>query len=73
MRPHRKKTAYTALFTSLVLLLMASPLAGGPAAGSADTGTGQPIYHFKGTGRAHGVGMCMDGVYYRAKAGWKYR
>ena len=24
---------------------------------------------FNGTGRAHGVGMCMDGVHYRALAG----
>lgn len=30
-------------------------------------------YRFNGTGRAHGVGMCMDGVYYMAQAGVDYR
>lgn len=67
-----KKMASATLLASLVLLLVISPLAGGPAVGGASGSAGEPLYYFSGTGRAHGVGMCMDGVYYRAKAGWKY-
>jgi SpoIID/LytB domain protein len=41
--------------------------------GAAPVGRGgDPLYYFVGTGRAHGVGMCMDGVYYRAKEGQDY-
>jgi SpoIID/LytB domain protein len=68
-----KKMASAALLASLVFLLAVSAVASGPAAGITKGGAGEPIYYFSGTGRAHGVGMCMDGVYYRAKAGWKYR
>lgn len=39
---------------------------------AADRGAGDPVYRFTGRGRAHGVGMCMDGVLYRAKAGEEY-
>jgi len=42
------------------------------SASQASGAGGDPYFYFTGTGRAHGVGMCMDGVYYRAKAGWKY-
>ena len=31
-----------------------------------------PPYFFSGRGRAHGVGMCMDGALYRAYDGWSY-
>ncbi len=32
-----------------------------------------PVYLFNGRGRAHGVGLCMDGVLYRAREGHSYR
>ena len=56
-----------ALVMAAILSLSLFATAGGPAAGSGD-----PNYYFVGYGRAHGVGMCMDGVYYRAKAGQDY-
>lgn len=52
---------------TLVMAMVASPAPGESG------GAGDPTYYFSGTGRAHGVGMCMDGVYYRAKEGQDYR
>ncbi len=46
-----------------------------PAGASAPAGAGggsDPPYLFSGRGRAHGVGMCMDGALYRAYDGWPY-
>ena len=37
------------------------------------TGGSSAHYIFSGRGRAHGVGVCMDGVYYRAKSGQGYQ
>ncbi|MFH1150998.1 MAG: SpoIID/LytB domain-containing protein [Actinomycetota bacterium] len=55
--------------TAMLLLGLAAPGgAGGPASGSADAS-----YFIVGHGRAHGVGMCMDGVYYMAEDGWSYQ
>lgn len=34
---------------------------------------GTKKFTFKGRGRGHGVGLCMDGVYYRAMDGQSYR
>ena len=42
------------------------------SAGWASGAGGDPYFYFTGTGRAHGVGMCMDGVHYRALAGQGY-
>ncbi len=42
------------------------------SAGHAGAAAGDPYFYFTGTGRAHGVGMCMDGVHYRALAGQTY-
>ncbi len=42
------------------------------SAGRASGAGGDPYFYFTGTGRAHGVGMCMDGVHYRALAGQGY-
>jgi SpoIID/LytB domain protein len=53
-----------------VLVFAVGPMAGaasGTAGGSAD-----PLYIFNGQGRAHGVGLCMDGVHYRAREGQSY-
>lgn len=56
-----------------VLALLMPALVANPASGVAKSGgAGDPLYYFSGTGRAHGVGMCMDGVYYMAKAGSDY-
>lgn len=60
-------TASCLLVAALCLVAVAPLTAGAP------TGSGDPVYYFQGYGRAHGVGMCMDGVYYRAKEGQDYR
>jgi len=66
----KKTGTLTAAAMSLLLAasLVALTLAPAPAA----SGAGDPVYDFVGYGRAHGVGMCMDGVMYRAKAGQDY-
>ncbi len=59
------------LLPALLVAAMAfSPLAAGTERRAAAS---DPFYNFQGTGRAHGVGMCMDGAYYRAKEGQDYR
>lgn len=64
-----KRMPVIPVVSALVLLLAMSPVSGeGTSGGAAD-----PYYYFNGTGRAHGVGMCMDGVYYMAQAGHGYR
>lgn len=60
-----------ALATALAVVMSLGAL--GLVSGSPSSGGGEPIYYFVGHGRAHGVGMCMDGVYYRAKEGQDYR
>ncbi len=62
-----KRIPAAVLMAALMLSLVLSP------ASSESAGAGDPVYYFSGTGRAHGVGMCMDGVYYRAKEGQDYR
>jgi len=58
--------ASAALAIALALAIMAPASAGPSGAG------GDPLFCFVGYGRAHGVGMCMDGVHYRAQAGQNY-
>ena len=67
-RTGRRSICALLLVAALVLSLGAFALAGPPAAGAGD-----PVYDFLGYGRAHGVGMCMDGVHYRSEAGQGYR
>jgi hypothetical protein len=56
----------------MAILAVVALLAAGAVA-PAGTGTGSdPPYFFSGRGRAHGVGMCMDGALYRAYDGWNY-
>jgi len=62
---------------ALMAVMVASVGVGAPAGtgnGSAATqGSGSdPPYLFSGRGRAHGVGICMDGALYRAYDGWSY-
>ncbi len=57
-----------ALLVVMSLAFLAPPGSGGTAGSGGD-----PVYYFQGYGRAHGVGMCMDGVYYRAQEGQDYR
>ena len=61
--------------TGIALAIVLGPLgSGGPIAGEAAVGTGgDPYFYFSGRGRAHGVGLCMDGVKYRAIDGHSYR
>ena len=61
--------------TGIALAIVLSPLgSGGPIAGEGASGTGgDPYIYFSGRGRAHGVGLCMDGVKYRAVNGHSYR
>jgi len=63
------------MICSLVLFLaLVAPSNGVLSKGASERkgGEGDPYYLFQGRGRAHGVGMCMDGVYYMAKAGANY-
>lgn len=69
MKKIRKRMAVIPLVAALVILTAMSPAPGEGASG----GAADPYYYFNGTGRAHGVGMCMDGVYYMAQAGHGYR
>ncbi len=60
----------------LSVLLFSLLLAGFCAQGTHVTGGSPPAdpeYVFIGRGRAHGVGLCMDGVLYRALEGRSYR
>ncbi|MHB8894181.1 MAG: SpoIID/LytB domain-containing protein, partial [Candidatus Geothermincolia bacterium] len=57
-----------ALVVAMSLVFLSPGSAGAPSGSGGD-----PVYYFQGYGRAHGVGMCMDGVYYRAKEGQDYR
>ncbi len=66
-----KRSLRYVLCACVAAALLLSPLAGAYAGGKSG-GVGDPYYYFTGTGRAHGVGMCMDGVHYRAKAGQSY-
>ncbi|MBU4386238.1 MAG: hypothetical protein KKH73_04505, partial [Actinobacteria bacterium] len=63
------------MLVGVALAIVLSPLGGGsPIAGEGASGAGgDPFYYFSGRGRAHGVGMCMDGVKYRAIDGHSYR
>ena len=56
-------------------MLVAVALCAAPALVQAEAppGGAATVFHFQGYGRAHGVGMCMDGVYYRAREGQDYR
>lgn len=70
-KSNRKAMPRTALvFLALVLVLaqFATALGAGESGGASD-----PLYIFNGRGRAHGVGLCMDGVLYRAQGGHSYR
>jgi SpoIID/LytB domain protein len=62
--------AATVAALAMAILLSLSLLATGTGAPAASGGDAN--YYFVGYGRAHGVGMCMDGVYYRAKEGQDY-
>ena len=75
MRPKQslKTASSTVVLATLALALVLSPLATSPAlSGARKASAADPYYYFSGTGRAHGVGMCMDGVYYRAQQGQDY-
>lgn len=65
--------ARRALALAAALTMAISLGAFAPASGSSPGRGAEPAYYFVGHGRAHGVGMCMDGVYYRAKEGQDYR
>ncbi|MBK5093408.1 MAG: SpoIID/LytB domain-containing protein [Actinobacteria bacterium] len=54
---------------AVIAVLVASLSAIAPAGSG---GGSDPPYIFSGRGRAHGVGMCMDGALYRAYDGWNY-
>jgi len=54
------------------IALIASMALTGPAGAAGNGGSTDPLYIFRGQGRAHGVGLCMDGVLYRAKEGQGY-
>jgi len=70
----RLKRSFKAFAT--VAVIMAVTFALGLAGAGQLTGqpgaAGDPLYVFVGRGRAHGVGMCMDGVLYRAQEGQSY-
>jgi SpoIID/LytB domain protein len=69
-REKRFATTLVAALCAAAVLLMGA--AGGyPVA--RESGGGDPVYLFTGSGRAHGVGLCMDGVKYRAIDGHSYR
>jgi SpoIID/LytB domain protein len=70
IRRTRKTTRVLTL--SLALAVGVSLIVLAPLSSGAPSGAGDPMYYFRGYGRAHGVGMCMDGVYYRAKEGQDY-
>jgi SpoIID/LytB domain protein len=70
MNSSRRRWLSTGLAVLMGILALA-PAA--PAADPRSGGASDPLFYFSGTGRAHGVGMCMDGVYYRAKEGQGYR
>lgn len=63
------KSTKTLAATALALLILSLT----SVAGAGPSGAGaEPVYYFVGHGRAHGVGMCMDGVYYMAQQGAEY-
>jgi SpoIID/LytB domain protein len=78
-------TGIAAVSTSAPQDIAPAPVLGGSTASSAATdssaalsnGTNVPganaTFVFKSYGRAHGVGLCMDGVNYRALAGQSYQ
>lgn len=72
MKARSMKIAYRLLVPAALLMAMASVSLAG-VTGERKAAVPDPTYTFHGTGRAHGVGMCMDGVYYRAKEGQDYR
>jgi len=65
--------ALVAVIGVVLVLGCAGPIALNSASAAATSGgaAGGTIV-FNGTGRAHGVGMCMDGVHYRSLAGQDY-
>src|SRR5664280_2785555 len=67
-----RKTTGTLTAATMALLLAVSLLVISLAPATAASGAGEQVYDFVGYGRAHGVGMCMDGVHYRALAGQDY-
>lgn len=73
----RKRLKISGVFIALILLASLVLIAPGlsvEATAPGDTGgASDSIFIFSGRGRAHGVGLCMDGVLYRAQAGWGYR
>ena len=70
-RSRRRPALVLALAAAAVALMLAQFA---PAFGTGRSGgTSDPLYIFQGRGRAHGVGLCMDGVYYRALEGHSYR
>ncbi|MBN1288560.1 MAG: SpoIID/LytB domain-containing protein [Actinobacteria bacterium] len=62
-------------FTAFLIVI--SPVgpvaANAPGTSGVTGGAADPYYVFRGSGRAHGVGLCMDGVLYRAQSGQSYR
>ncbi|PKQ28642.1 MAG: hypothetical protein CVT63_01640 [Candidatus Anoxymicrobium japonicum] len=72
-----QRNSVKVIFAMSMFLLLALILSSGavwpvPAGGDRANAGGGASYYFVGYGRAHGVGMCMDGVYYMAKEGKKY-
>ena len=67
-----RTTTGTLTAAAMALLLAVSLLVISLAPATAASGAGEQVYDFVGYGRAHGVGMCMDGVHYRALAGQDY-
>lgn len=68
-----KVPARTAVACLLAGLLAAAILLPVPGTGAAPVEGADPVMEFAGTGRGHGVGLCMDGVLYRALDGQSYR
>lgn len=74
MKGWRKNRLFSALaLVAICAILLAIPTWNPPGLGAENGGGADPVYYFTGRGRAHGVGLCMDGVMYRALDGYSYR